>query len=114
MPRRRKNEEMESEGSEEDANSESDNDSASEEASEDSEEVRARRRRARRNKRGKQETESGVDVEGTKVLKMPIISNSRMKRKIYKKIGYKGVKKEELVPGEIFEYLWKISQNEQN
>ena len=45
-------------------------------------------------------------------MKMPSLQNAQMKRKIFKKLGYQP--KEDTVPEEIFEYLWKVSANEQN
>ena len=43
---------------------------------------------------------------------MPTLQNTQMKRKIFKKLGY--APKDDQVPEEIFEYLWKVSANEQN
>mmetsp|Transcript_25519 Transcript_25519/g.34100 ORF Transcript_25519/g.34100 Transcript_25519/m.34100 type:complete len:214 (-) Transcript_25519:882-1523(-) len=37
-----------------------------------------------------------------------------MKRKIFKKLGYQAVQEDQKVPEEIFQFLWKVSQNEQN
>ena len=45
---------------------------------------------------------------------MPDLSTTQMKRKIFKKIGYEAPQAQQKVPEEIFQFLWKVSQNEQN
>ena len=42
----------------------------------------------------------------------PETKADKLKRRIFKKLGYEGFNKDEAVPDEIFQMLWLIQQNE--
>jgi hypothetical protein len=100
MPRRRRDEDESADYS--------DDDRDQSEGEEDSEDDGGRGRRRGGKQAGRK------DAGALQKMKMPELSNTQMKRKIFKKLGYEQPEADKKVPDEIFQFLWKVSQNEQN